>query len=99
MTFNWNWNPYDFHVDIKQDIDTYIDWDVDTDIKVDIDKDVDVKIDVDIDVKDNGSLVNAVVKDFDLDHYADDILVVGSVDTVEDAYSHGDLTVVTDNLR
>jgi hypothetical protein len=99
MTFDWNWNPYDFDVDIKQDVETYIDWDVDTKFNTDINKDIDIDINVDIDVKDNGATVEAVVKDFDLDFKADDILVVGSVDTVEDVYSHSDLTVVTDNIQ
>ena len=64
--YNWDWNKYDFKVDIKQDIDTYIDWDVDTDIDVNIDKDIDIKIDADVDVKDQGALVTAIVKDIDL---------------------------------
>ena len=99
MTYNWDWwdNSYDFDVDIKQDIETYIDWDVDTDIKVDINKDIDIKIDADIDVKDQGALVTAVIKDIDLKYGEGGGAVIADTTAIENVLSSSSLTVQTTN--
>jgi hypothetical protein len=100
----WNNDEYDFKVDIKQDIETYIDWDVDTDIDVDIKKDVDIKIDADVDVKDQGALLNVIVKDIDLkdDHDYDPYPASTSDDGgdggVPDAFITGGTTAIENVL-
>jgi len=104
------WRDFDFEVDIKQDIETYIDWDVDTKFTVDIKKDIDIKVDVDVDVKDQGSVITAVVKDFgggwDYDPKASSgdgggdgpsVVVIGDTMAIEDVLSTADLKVQTEN--
>ena len=95
--YDWNWDEYDFDVDIKQDIDTYIDWDVDTDINVDIKKDVDIKVDADVDVKDQGALIELVVKDIDLKHDEGGAIVVADTTAIENVLSSSTLQVQTTN--
>ena len=115
MSFGgWSgWNSFDYEVDIKQDIETYIDWDVDTKFTVDIKKDIDIKVDVDVDVKDQGSIITAVVKDFgdlgggwDYDPKASSdgdgsngpsVGIVADTTAIEDVLSTAELMVQTEN--
>lgn len=89
-----NWD-YGWEIDVKQDIETYIDWDVDTDIKVDIEKDVDIDINVDIDVKDNGALIEAVIKDIGPLGGLGEVLVQADTQTVENVLSTSNLLATT----
>lgn len=93
-SFDFDYDKY--VLDVKQDIETYVDWDVDMKFNVDIDKDVDVNIDVDTDIKDNGSLIEAVIKD--IAENASGLTVIADTTSVEDTISSADLTAFTENV-
>lgn len=93
-SFDFNFDSY--KLDVKQDIDTYIDWDVDTRFDVNINKDVDVDIDVDTDVEDNGSLIEAVIKD--IGHNVNGVTATADTTSIEDTISTADLTAFTENV-
>ena len=96
MTYDYNPG---WEIDIKQDIETYIDWDVDTKINVDIEKDVDVDINVDIDVKDNGALIEAIVKDIGPLGGLAPVSVTANTSSIENVLSQSSLDANTGGVH